>query len=279
MSASRILCVVIATAAFNGRAGANSLEITIRPHSREVTFGDPLYVEVTITNRGEEVIVAQPPHPALRTFEFKVYDPETDLEVGAGEGGGFGGGDLVRYEPGKPVKHYWRVFLPVAVRLNHPFWIPMRSGRNVYVSGVYHLGKGYSVRSRREEVYIRDRDESELKTLERWGTASVENYERLPHVASFGLNIPAVNRQQTLEVASDVKSGNVADLFHLTIQLQDIFQSPPNQREPLNRALVDWLKNQPAIKRQTLINEVHTVAVSHNLVSTVKALEPLVTPP
>jgi len=255
---------------------ASDLELIIRPYAREVVFGDPLYFEVTIINRGDAVVTAPPPSLDLRTFDFKIHDRETELEMTSLIGGGFSGGDDVKYEPGQSKKHYWTIFMPALARIDHPFWKPMRDGRQLLASGKYPLGSGLSVSSNGEEVYVASRNDEELRVLQHWSTIKVTDYEDVPHVASFGLQVKAVNRRQTLELANKIKTREISDLLQLTIQLQNLHESQPEGRESGNRILVEWLKAQPDIKRQALTAKVRSLAESHRMDSTVHAIQSLI---
>jgi hypothetical protein len=258
---------------------ASDLELTIRPHTRKVVFGDPLYLEATIINHGEAVITAPFPSLSLRNFDFRIYDRKTELEMTSLVGGGFGAGDDVKYEPAKAQKHYWIIFMPPLVHMNHPFWKPMQDGREILVWGKYSLGSGLSLSSKGEDVYVARREPEELEIFEHWSRIKVTDYEDVPHVASFGLQVKAVNHRHTLELASKFKTGEIADLLQLTIQLQNLHTSPPDSREPANRALVEWLKAQPEIKRQALTAKVRSLAESHRMHSTMEAVQALIDNP
>jgi len=276
MISSRYVIIAIVVVSIGQCISASDLELKVRPHAREVVFGDPLYFEVTIINRGGGVVTAPPPSLDLRTFDFRIHDHETELEMTSLIGGGFSGGDDVKYEPGQPKKHYWTVFMPTLGRIDHPFWKPVRDGRQLFASGKYPLRSGFSVSSNGEQVYVASRDDEELRVLKHWSTIKVTDYEDVPHVASFGLRVKALNRRQTLELASKIKTREIADLLQLTIQLQNLHHAAPDSREPGNRALVEWLKAQPEIKRQALSAEVRSLAESHRMDSTVRAVQSLI---
>jgi hypothetical protein len=257
------------------RVFASDLELAIRPHAGQVVFGDPIYIEVLITNRGNDAVVAPAPHPEMNTIGFKVYDPDTDLEISSGAlGGGFvGAASPVRYEPGKSISHYWAVFLPALTRINNPFWSPVQLGKSLQISAVYGLRPGLAITSNREEVYVEARDATEMRSLERWANLPIEDCDKGPHVSGFGLKVHAVNRQQTAELASQIKPGEIADLLHLTIQMQELYKLPAEERDPYNRSLIAWLQKQPNIKRQALASEAQRCASNYNLSSTIHALQ------
>ena len=96
--------------------------MNLRVHPTHVKFGDPLYVEVTITNRGNDVILAPPADFNLNDFSFRLYDSGTETHRTEFQGGGVSGVLDVAYEPGKAVRHYGMIFLPGLFRANDSFW-------------------------------------------------------------------------------------------------------------------------------------------------------------
>jgi hypothetical protein len=76
-----------------------------------------------------------------------------------------------------------------------------------------------------------------------------------------------------------VKSGELGDLLRLTICLQDICATPPDDRDAGNRALVEWLNQQPEIKRRALAYELRSICGSYHMTSTAKAWEAITDAP
>jgi len=267
-------------------ADACDLEISIRTHAQELVFGDPLYVEVTIVNRGKEVMSAPRPIPQVNTFALKFHDPETDMVIGDGGGGGcYGLGKPLRLEPGKPVKSYWYFFVPPLYRFNHPFWKRIRDGRGFWVYGVYKYRPRVAFISKSVHLYVEPRKESEIAALVYWTKADLNGHVRGPTPADFGIPFRSgLNREQAHELAFNVTSGELGDLFHLSAEFRDLYEVPPDSRRAANRKLIERLRKQPAVRRQgahpdvkryALAWKLRDLAASYNMGSTVKALQTL----
>ena len=62
-----------------GRVAAADLEVAIRIHPAEIIVGDPLYVEVTITNRGREPVKGPTPDLLLGSLRFDMRETRRRL--------------------------------------------------------------------------------------------------------------------------------------------------------------------------------------------------------
>ncbi|MEX2173760.1 MAG: hypothetical protein WD872_05315 [Pirellulaceae bacterium] len=279
MTTCKVCAAFLAASLLFAKANAAGLEMTIRGHANEVVFGDPLYVEVTIVNRGDAVATARCLSHYLGTFRYEIYDVDRQLIFRPPGGGGLGGCDPVTYEPGKPVIHYWNTFVPGLLWLNHPFWQPNRTERQAYlISAVYTLDKsGQELRSKWIDLAVEPRPDDELRHLDRWTWADPRGFQNVPLPSSFGLHLRGVqNPRQTRQFASQIQPGEIADLLTLTLKLQDLYAAPPEMRDVGTRDLVQWLKEQPDIKRQALTKAAHSSASSHRLLlPSVPALESL----
>jgi hypothetical protein len=265
----------------NSASGAD-VEVAIHPHVRQVVFGDPLYVEVTILNRGATAITRPAPHPDLSTFAFRVSDPTDGLDLDFTQvrvGGEPPVAKEVRFEPGIPVKYYWYLFLPDVQHFDDPFWAPVRKGRELFVSGVYGDGSRKFGWGDAKYVRVVPRDDEEIRTLERWkgaGRQASDHRYQGPGPSDFGLQfLGKLNRQQTAEIAAGIKTGELADLLRLTVRMQDIYAATAGGRETLNRDLAKWVSNQPDVMREALANKLQSLATAHGLSSTARALQTL----
>ncbi len=267
---------VAATSLFTVPLHASDLELTIRAHSARVQFGDPLYIEVTIVNRGKETVTAPLPHPD-DSFGFRIHDPKTELQIRQGGTGGFVGTEKpVEYLPGKAVKHYWRLLLPGAYQFDHVFWKPVRAGQTVRVWGVFGLRPGLALTSNSLDIVVENRDVDEMQALEHWATTDFDGFEKGPSPADLGLYFKsALTRSQTDEFASKLMPGDFQDLLLMTIQFKDIYAAPVESRAARDRGLVEWLKKQPDIKRQELLLHAREIAGAYHLSSTLEALKQL----
>ncbi len=183
----------------------------------------------------------------------------------------------IHYEPGKITKRYWRVFLPDLYQFDHVFWIPIREGREVAFAGKYLQKPRLILGSNSETIFVEKRDEDELRALEQFLVAESGEYIKGPTPNSFGLTFRRLlNRQQTEELSKKVPSGEIHDLFLLSMHLRDIYDTPADSRDAKNKGLVEWLQKLPDIKRQCLIEEVRDVAEGHRLTSTAEAVGKLI---
>lgn len=253
----------------------SDLEVTLRVHHTRTQFADPIYVEVTITNMGKDVVVAPDAGLTLNNFAFHLFDPDSNTYRIDFRGGGVGGVRDVRYEPGKPVRQYGIIVLPSFSLANQSFWMPYREGKRILISGHYSLTERLSLRSNYVDVFINPRHADELRHLEKWAAEKLE-YSKGPSPLDFGIAFQGrMNRQNTLKVISTMRDSELADLLQLTIRLQELYEASPESREKNNQLLVEWLKEQPDIKRQTLIQEVSKLAKRYKLDSTKTAVDAL----
>jgi hypothetical protein len=256
---------------------ASDLTLSIRMHSTRVVFGDPLYIEVKIINAGSAAVSAPAPSPDHGRFGFRIYDPETGLEIRReGLRGYVSEPESVTYEPGKPVKYYFSLFLPNLQEWRHPFWEHVSRGQWIIVSAYYRIGKNLVLESDRVSIGADKRDENESRVLAHWATKEVEGIVKGPLPSDFGLQfLRPLSRAQTAEIARDIPSGEIHDLLLVVLQMQDIYATPPDSRDAKNRGLIEWIRRQPDIKRRALIGNVLGVSKSHRLSSTVEALRQL----
>lgn len=260
---------------FSTQLCASDLELTIRPHTRQILFGDPLYIQASIINRGKAAVFGPRPTYELGTIRFEIRDPETDLIIWHGGRRGFGDeGEPERFDPDQPVKYYWHLFLPGLPRLDDAFWKPIRKGRTLYICGVYRLHPSrVEVRSDWHEVRVAARDEGELRSLV-FFMPTEDRSTKGPGVSSFGVLLgQRINRQQTLDLSSKIKPGELLDLFQLAIRMQEIYATPKDSRQESDAGLVAVLEKFPNIKRQALTKQARSVAEAHNMRTTMAALD------
>jgi hypothetical protein len=244
---------------------ADEWELKIRPHATRVVFGDPLYVEATLTNRGKEPALAPAFSLDTANVGFRVRNPETRLEFGAAGGDGAyfnaGAGGPGKHEPGETVKRVWPVFLPNAFWFDHPFWKEGRAGKEVEVDiwAVFGVAPGLVLRSERLSVTILPRPDDEMKAIEFWAKAKgVFDSDTVIWPSDFGINVGVLCKKDTRELANAVKTGTLAELLQRTLLLQE-FCDPPEKREARSAELVEWVRKQPDIMRQSLANAVPSI--------------------
>jgi hypothetical protein len=274
MKASTFLSMIL-TLVVSAYVSAADLNVRLSAHSNQLIVGDPLYVELAIVNSSKKDVSALPPVFEFGTYAIKVYDPDRDLETSLhGSGGGLIGGlSDVCYEPGKPARYYFTVFLPRLDRLNHPFWKSF--SRRLEIRSYYWPGNGICISSSPVDIRVDERRKREMRALEQWAMADVEVSGKGPSPGDLGLYFKRpLDRHQLLQVASQVQwPGELAELLDLTLQLQSLYAAPEAERDMKNRALVDWLKRQPEIKRNALTRTLKSLTQSYNMQSTVEALQ------
>ena len=81
MNSIRLYPLAIALLSSTAAGAEFNLELALLPHVRRITYGDPLYIEVTILNRGSEVVTGPSISRFLPAFSFMIYDPVTHFEV------------------------------------------------------------------------------------------------------------------------------------------------------------------------------------------------------
>jgi hypothetical protein len=273
MNARRSLLIATTVLFLGTTAVAADLEMSIRTHAPSAVFCDPLYIEVTIVNRGTDVVSVPPTfHSDHLRFEFS--DPETGLVISKLDAAG--SPSPLRFEPGESATFYKYLFAPDLRLVSHPFWKPIRGGKTIYISAVYGLRRGIFLTSNRQEVYVEARDDEEMRTLERWAWAELRRSAKGPKLTDFGVQfLRPLNHEHTLRIADSLQPGELADLVDLSIQVQEIYATPPQFRDPGDQALVEWLRKQPHIKRQALIQATWSVIAGNNMPSTEKVLQPL----
>lgn len=275
----RIGLVAILLSAGERTAHATDLVVELKVHHTRTQFADPVYVEVTITNKGKAVVVGPAIGPLWDNFEFLLMEPETRTAQVVARGGGSANVGEVEYYPNKPSRHYAILFVPPLYSLDQSFWEPFRDGKRVVVSGHYALSDRLSVRSSGVEIFINPRHPDELRHLEKWASEKIE-YSKGPNPVNFGIGFRgALSREQSIKVLAPMRESELADLLQLSIRLQELYALDPKFRQKDNDLLVEWLKEQPDIKRQTLVREVSRIASNFKMDSTKDAVEKLLSAP
>ncbi len=266
----RALLLCLAALLPSNLTRAADLEVSIRPHVRRIFFGDPLYVQVSIVNRSERVVTGPTPRLDGTNFVFYVYDPNKDSPDSpvpqVAVGGPVSVAKTVQFEPGKPMHFNCYLFLPDLLGFDEPFYKPFRRGENVGVQGQYRYGPVQVASSRAETVRIDGRDQDEMCLLERWAKAEPLGDGKGPGPRDFGMQFQGpLSRQQVSELADRIKTGELADLLRLTIQLQDLYAAPPESREAGHRSLDEWLSKHPDVMRETLREHVRTILETYSM--------------
>jgi hypothetical protein len=278
------MLIIIATLVVSATAcHAYDLEIEMRLLSNEIVFGDPLFMEVTVTNRSKEAIFAPRPWIDALEIELNLLDTYERLATTAPDNdAGRGAWTIdkskvkeirrgvarIRFDPGEAMKFYWFVFLPSTHQFDLPFWKHYRDNHKFAVWLSYPVEffdnrteQMVILRSRQQELTITERDERELKAILRAYDDLAPRTERAeggPGSANLGFPLHIYTRKETRDLARIVKSGELADILQFTLLRQDVYHAAADAKAAAEARLIDKLRAQPDIKRQALARELAT---------------------
>ncbi len=239
--------------------GACDLELSLRTHSKVILWGDPLYVEVTLSDR-----TADPFSPAFLVPQRRLWAARLSLTFSfVGRSGTFEFRQTYRLdpeewdgpevaEPGQSVRYYCCLLVPPPARWNDAFW------REAVVTGGVHLAVAYQaagasgstvlLTSQRWPVVLEARPDAELAALAFWhreGTGG-QVPEPGPTPADFGLPLQVVNGGDLGDRVRQVRfSGELRDVLAVSVQLRELFKLPAQARDQGNRRLLDYLRAKP----------------------------------
>jgi len=244
-----------------GVASASDLELTIRAHSESIVFGDPLYLETSIVNRGKDTVQAYGPSDITGSFEIRARDSANRrLEINCfpkrGSPGLAEDPSPIPYLPGVARKARWEGFLPYANELKQPFWNEIHNREWVQIWGIVWIERNLALKSNVLTIRVIPRKADEIAVLKRWSPLNQATPDTNIWPSDVGVDLYGVHRRDTTaEVASQVKSGELAGLLQLTLRLQKLYHEA-DTREAESAALVDWIRKQPDIKRQILAKHI-----------------------
>jgi hypothetical protein len=269
---------------FDLASHAKNLTVSIRPHADIVVFGDPLFFEITVVNRGTEPLRA--PEPEL--LEFIVTERESGLQLPS-PGGNWPTGlreiPIVSYAPNKPVTLLGRIGLPDNIKyvpkniddLGHPFWRRVIGGAELGLRCVFHfgIGPGPQIVSNEALISIKPRPQKEIDGLQ-----ELAEYEKsmgasiLPgHFGFIGLD-GLRTRGQTGLLAARIKSGELAGILTLTRLMEKLKNDDDIDRVAISQQVLDWVAAQPDIKRQWMATRLlsYQTILSRTAVDTLRAI-------
>jgi hypothetical protein len=252
-----LLLVRASAAAEPTHSPIENLAIGLRSFPDKVVYGDPLFIELNIENRGTETI--RVPLACDGNVEFQATDEEFSVTIDCSSvrvGAADVDFELADYEPGEKRKFLFQVFLPKPHQLAHPFWrgIENRGGVRVYCR--FLIGR-VALKSNLAWATITARDQQELHDLERWSRLDtrrqkVGDSKIFPFTVGIVGLLDVRTKEDMKEIATAVNSGELGGLLNLAVRLQEL-ESDAN-KEPGSQALLAWVKEQPDIKRQWLAN-------------------------
>ncbi len=327
MSRAHFILAVLTGLCISAAASASDVRVTFLPHTDRLVFGDPLYVQVTLTNHGGKPVAGPRPDLSFGSLAFTISDAYGHLAYRTIAGAGLQGGlEMLVFEPGKPVTYYFTLMLPRYRLYDDVFWKRYREGAIVTVQVVYRPIKGkilvaeppkdvpviettpwLPIMSAPQVVHIEPRPNWQIQGMRFWAERKIDpdNYKKGPFPADFHLPVHVANREEmtSFEFAT-LLDGELGGLVSLSLMFRDIYELPPESREPANRDLVDWLKKEPEwkragefymipgpggglervrlrpeVKRKTLAHKVRATARNYNMRSTAKAMEEVIKEP
>jgi hypothetical protein len=168
------------------------------------------------------------------------------------------------------------LFVPRLSKADHLFWKNYLDGGQLNIKAHYALRENVTIISNIESVDINPRSPEELEWLEVWANRQKDvTLHSAFGPERFGLEFRSrLARVHVLEIAEQLKPGEIADLLKLTSMMQEIYDTPYEKQGPLNAALVNELRIQVNFKREALIRKAHEIATAfENMRSTKEAIE------
>jgi hypothetical protein len=267
---------------FDLAAHAKDLAISIRSHADTLVFGDPLFVEVTVVNRGKETIRA----PALGLLEFIVKERDSDLQLTLPGGGWLTGlssgvSVVVTYSPNQPVTVIHFIGLPGNIKdvpknidhLGHPFWRRLGGGGELSIRCIFHFDQsGLQIASNEALISIKPRPQREIEALQEFAA-----YDKRIGDTDILLGFIGLDglrwRSQTKLLEASIQSGELAGGLKLTRLMEQLKYDNNVDRELISQQVLDWVVAQPDIKRQSMAQ--HLSDTRYHLILSTGALEQL----
>lgn len=259
-----------------GVAWAHDLELTMRLHTGKVQAFDPLFIEVTLLNKGREPTVVNKPDFDTGTLRVQFLDNQRDISVSTIGGPCWDEAPQLKLEPNQPVIVRKYLFLPGVRRREHAFWKKFADGS----TGSLTVTARYSPNSRAmiftsnsESVDISYRSEGETHAiLRQLGDDEPDMRDAVdPNV--FDLPLSGLrDSRRTRALADQIERGDFKEILLLVAQMQEIREHDAAARKEADQRLVAWLLEQPNVKGRVLTEKALAVARKYRLTSTVDAL-------
>jgi hypothetical protein len=268
----KILCFLVAVAIplfamadeIDFQAHAKDLVISLRPHTIKPTFGDKLILQLTLVNQGSEAIRA--PEFVLDLVEFRARDPISRTEYSFGAETGFGGAmrarpiQTVSYAPNQRITGFLTLGLPGnANRFDHPFWQRLNGAEQLDIYCEFQIALGAKLKLVSDVVPIRiePRPASELAALQRYAATVKGPIDSAIFPGNFGgISLNGLRtRAQVRELASEIKSPELAGIIQLTLLMQQLKHDDVDRNE-VSQKVLDWIREQPDLKRQWVARQV-----------------------
>ncbi|MCC7086570.1 MAG: hypothetical protein IT427_16350 [Pirellulales bacterium] len=236
-------------------AHVEELNFEFRSFPPKIVYGDPIYIRLRVVNRGTSLVRAPPfdENNVAMTATDRELDVSTDCTVNPAL---FGEGvyRMHNYAPGRSRQYYLHVPLPKIDRLSHPFWTGVEARGSVLISCRSNIGR-IVLNSDSGLTTITPRDPRELEALRRWSRLdAARKAEPDTKIFPFTVGISGLRdvqtREDAKELAATVQSGELGELLQLMLRLQQLERSANRERD--SSATVEWVAQQPNIKRQWL---------------------------
>jgi hypothetical protein len=252
--------LIIASTAIEKTENVDSLRMTLELSANEVGLGDPLFVRVVVENVGEDPITA----PCSYSREggglrFKLTNGEGVSITLRPQGRGFGG---VKHEilmSGERKYAYDCLLLPLAEKLEDPFWKPGAYSLSAHA----HVSKDLELRCASREIRLQPRRPEELAAIGR--LLALEDERRVIHfelatldrfgVRGFALRASELEHLKALEAV--LGKGGMLDAVQLTRMVREyrLLEDPDARKRAILRIKARVLE-MPQIQREWMSNQI-----------------------
>jgi len=252
---------------------AFDLEVSLSVHSNTVYFLDPLFVEVTITNRGTTPFESDEPDPNLGAIAYEIFDGPREIKTTFAPVRTQLSSRRLTLAPGQSVAVRDIIRLGTQSFDDHPFWSYFREHHgSVSIVARYSARRRTTVQSKAIGIKVIRREDAEFEALESL-RSDLSVSPNTPSPPSWGLPFHGSrDGAHTREVAKALRDGALKDLLLLCAAFQETYAIPPEMRESNDRHMATWLARRPALERRVLREQAIAIANAFKMTSTESAL-------
>ena len=258
--------LAIALTAMGADALGCDLELSLVVHTRDIVFGDPLYVEVTLTNRGREPFEA--PGSPFVSLRRNIWSGGILFNVWTyGSSDGRHESGMLRetwhiqaidregpevLEPGRSARCLCSLTIPPVSQWGQRFWWQAPQARSVWLEAAYQLpGLADStvlITSEAVSLGLHPRSEAEIAAVALWHQSGTRGAVPLPGPTpvDLGLPLPVGDREELAKRARRAPlSGELGHMIELSLRLRELFELRPQARDEGNRQLLECIAWEP----------------------------------
>jgi len=259
MNIPRLALIAVAVLGLGKLGHGCNLDLSLRAHSSVIVAGDPLFVEVTLTDRREDPFSAAFLVPQRNLWSARLSVIFSFL----GPGGNFEFRETYRVapeewegpevvEPGQSVRYYCCLAVPPLAQWKDAFWREAGLAGGVELTAAYQVasspGSTATITSKVWHLGLKARPDSELAALALWHQRATRGQVPLrgPTPVDFGLPLQIADPKELAEFVRRIRfSGELGDVLALSLRLRELFDLPPPARDEGNRQLLDYLRKKP----------------------------------